>query len=241
MSPLWLILGCAVFYLIHSHLSSLPGNPAGSLKQRNNQPLKHMAKPRIEQNQDGSVTVRLRNVRLSFPALFKPRSMEAGKEPTHQATFLMLRQNDPENNLALMKQGIDLVVKAGLKGVHPGPDRVCLQSGKQKGERGIDGYSADIAYVSSNSKKRPVVVDRDLTPLTGEDGRPYGGCYVNATVRLWAQDGVKNPQWGRRVNAQLRAVQFFADGEPFGESSVDANEEFAAEEGGGAGSADDLL
>lgn len=200
-----------------------------------------MSKPRIVENKDGSVTVRLRNVRLSFPALFKPRAFEPGKDPTHQATFLMARQGDPEKNLELVKQGIALVVKNGLRGVHPGADRVCVRSGKEKGERGIDGYNADIAYLSANSKKRPIVVDRDLSPLTGEDGRPYGGCYVNASVRLWAQDGVKNPKWGKRVNAQLRAVQFWAEGEPFGESSVDAGEEFEGGEGGEPASSDELL
>jgi hypothetical protein len=200
-----------------------------------------MAKPRIVENKDGSVTVRLRNVRLSFPALFKPRAFEPGKDPVHQATFLMARQGDPEKNLELVKQGIALVVKNALRGIHPGADRVCVRSGKEKGERGIDGYNADIAYLSGNSKKRPIVVDRDLSPLTGEDGRPYGGCYVNASVRLWAQDGVKNPKWGKRVNAQLRAVQFWADGEPFGESSVDAGEEFEEGEGGEPAAADDLL
>lgn len=200
-----------------------------------------MSKPRIVENKDGSVTVRLRNVRLSFPALFKPRAFEPGKDPTHQATFLMARQGDPEKNLELVKQGIALVVKNGLRGVHPGADRVCVRSGKEKGERGIDGYNADIAFLSANSKKRPIVVDRDLSPLTGEDGRPYGGCYVNASVRLWAQDGVKNPKWGKRVNAQLRAVQFWAEGEPFGESSVDAGEEFEGGEAGEPASSDELL
>lgn len=199
-----------------------------------------MAKPRITENKDGSVTVRLRNVRLSFPSLFKPRAFEPGKEPTHQATFLMPRAGDPEGNLDFVKQAIALVVKNGLRGVHPGADRVCVRSGKEKGDRGIDGYSADIAYLAANSRKRPVVVDRDLTPLTGEDGRPYGGCFVNASVRLWAQDGVKNPKWGKRVNAQLRAVQFWAEGEPFGESSVDAADEFEGGEDAPA-SADELL
>jgi hypothetical protein len=199
-----------------------------------------MSKPRIVENKDGSATVRLRNVRLSFPALFKPRAFEPGKEPVHQATFLMLRQGDPEQNLEIVKQGIALIVKNGLRGVHPGADRVCIRSGKEKGERGIDGYSAEIAYLAANSKRRPVVVDRNLAPLTGEDGRPYGGCYVNASIRLWAQDGVKNPKWGKRVNAQIRAVQFWAEGEPFGESSVDAADEFEGEDEAPA-AAEDLL
>ena len=200
-----------------------------------------MAKERITENRDGSVTVRLRNVRLSFPSLFKARAFEEGKEPTFQATFLMPRTGDPENNLDYLKQGIGIVVKNGLKGQHPGADRVCVRSGKEKGERGIDGYSAEMAYCSANSRKRPIVVDRNMTPLTEEEGKPYAGCYVNASIRLWAQDGSKNPKWGKRVNAQLRAVQFAAEGEPFGDSSVDPEDEFEAGEDGAPQQSDGLL
>ncbi len=202
-----------------------------------------MSKPRIVENKDGSVTVRLRNVRCSFPDLFVAKAFEEGKTPTFNCTALMPRQNDPEKNLEYVKQGIALVVKNGLGGVHPGADRVCVKSGKEKGERGIAGYSADMAFVGASCRKRPVVVDRDMTPLNGENGRPYGGCYVNMSIRLWAQDGKKQPKWGKRVNAQLRAVQFWADGEPFGTSGVDAEEEFDGEGGEGAtpASADDLL
>lgn len=40
----------------------------------------------------------------------------------------------------------------------------------------------------------------------------YSGCYVNASIELWAQDN----QYGQRINAQLRGVQFLRDGEAFG-------------------------
>lgn len=176
---------------------------------------------------DDSVTVRLRNVRLSFPALFKPRAFEEGNEPSYQATFLMALKGDKEGNAEFLKQGIAHVIKTGLKGKHPGAEKICLRSGKEKGERGIDGYDENMVFCSSNSRKKVPVVDRDLTPLTEEDGKPYAGCYVNATVRLWAQDN----KFGKRVNAQLRAIQFFADGEPFGESAVDPESEFANEAG----------
>jgi hypothetical protein len=183
---------------------------------------------RITQAQDGSVTVRLRNVRLSFPSLFEPRSFEEGGNPSYQATFLMARKGDKDENAKLTLQAVDLVVKSGLKGKHPGKDKVCIRSGEEKGERGIDGYNADMCFVSSSSKKRVPVVDRDLSPLTQDDNKPYAGCYVNATIRLWAQDN----KFGKRVNAQLRAIQFAADGEPFGEGSVDAAEEFSDVVGG---------
>ena len=83
-------------------------------------------------------------------------------------------------------------------------------------------------YVSARSVKRPGVVDRDLSPLTAEDGKPYAGCYVFATIRLWAQDN----QWGKRINASLRNVQFIKDGEAFGEKPVAPDEDFTPVEDG---------
>lgn len=202
---------------------------------------------RITQAPDGSVTVRLRNVRLSFPALFEPRAFDGDgdgdkkKDASYQATFLMAKPGkDPkDDNAKLVLEAVALVVKAGLKGKHPGKEKVCIRSGEEKGERGIDGYHADMCYVSSNSRKKVPVVDRDLTPLSDGDGKPYAGCFVNATIRLWAQDN----KYGRRVNAQLRAIQFWGDGEPFGEGAVDAAEEFGDTSEGDASdvSVDEML
>lgn len=186
-----------------------------------------MAIERINLNEDGSAIVRLRNVRLSFPALFEPRSFEEGGSASFQSTFIMAKQGDPEQNAQYMSKAIAHVIKTGLKNKHPGRDKVCLRDGQEKGERGIDGYDDTIYYTSSNSRKQPTVVDRDLTQLSAKDNKPYAGCYVNATVRLWAQDN----KYGKRVNAQLRAVQFYADGDPFGESSANAEDEFESADG----------
>ena len=184
-----------------------------------------MANERIVINQDDSVTVRLRNVRLSFPALFKPRAFDETKEPSFSAVFLMAKEGDPEKNAVYVNQGIQAVIKAAFKGKHPGRERVCLKDAAEKGERGVDGYDDTLYFVSTGNKKKVPIVDRDLTPLVETDGKPYAGCFVNATIRLWAQD---HKQYGKRVNAQLKAIQFFGDGEPFGEPSVDPAEEFEA-------------
>jgi hypothetical protein len=77
-------------------------------------------------------------------------------------------------------------------------------------------------FINARSDKRPGVVNRDMTPLTKDDNKPYAGCYVNATVRIWGQDN----QYGKRINAALRAVQFVKDGKPFGEGNIDVNKEF---------------
>jgi hypothetical protein len=66
------------------------------------------------------------------------------------------------------------------------------------------------------------VIDRDKSPLTAEDGKPYSGCYVNCSLELWAQDN----SYGKRINAQLGGVQFFKDGDAFsgGGSAADADD-----------------
>lgn len=176
----------------------------------------------IIDTKDNSVTVRLRAVRLSFPSLFKPRAFQEDQEPKFSATFLMPKTGDVEENAKLMQQAVNEVIKLAFKGKSPGAEKLCFRDGATKEE--VDGYGDDVMFVSSNSSKKVPVVDRDLTPLVEEDGKPYAGCYVNATVRLWAQDN----KYGRRVNAQLRAVQFLRDGEPFGNSQANPEEEFEA-------------
>jgi hypothetical protein len=59
--------------------------------------------------------------------------------------------------------------------------------------------------------------------LNAASGRPYGGCYVNASVRLWVQDNA----FGKRVNCALAAVQFAGEGKAFGDAPVDPENEFS--------------
>lgn len=165
--------------------------------------------------------VKLSNVRLSYPNLFEAKAGPDGGKPTYSAVFLL----DKKANAAVIKAvqaAIAFAIKEGLKGKHPGADRVCLQDGSKKAD--TDGYGEEVMYISARNEKRPGVVNRDLSPLTADDGKPYAGCYVNAVVRLWAQDN----KFGKRVNASLRNVQFVKDGTPFGEKPVAPEEDFEA-------------
>ncbi len=66
--------------------------------------------------------------------------------------------------------------------------------------------------VPAAAPARPLVLDKDAkTHLYATDGKPYAGCYVNASIDIWAQDS----QYGKRVNAGLRGVQFIRDGDKF--------------------------
>jgi hypothetical protein len=78
--------------------------------------------------------------------------------------------------------------------------------------------------IKASASKRPMVLDRDRSPLTENDNRVYAGCYVNAIIELWAQ----NNQWGKRINANLLGVQFFKDGEPFADGETANADDFEA-------------
>lgn len=161
-------------------------------------------------------------VRLSYPALFEPKkAMEEGGKPKFGANFILDKKLHAEE-IKQLQDGIKKVKIAQWK--KEISCKTCLRDGAEKGDK--DGYGDDVMFVSASNDKRPGVVDRDLTPLTAQDGKPYAGCYVYCTFRLWAQDN----KFGKRVNASLRNVQFVKDGEPFGEKVPEATQDFSAVE-----------
>jgi len=164
----------------------------------------------------------LQNVRLAFPNLWVAQRVNGEGEPAFSAS-LLLAPDHPA--VAALNKAFEEVAKekwgakaaAVLKAMRA-TDKLCLHDGDTKSN--YDGFPGNM-YVSARSKVRPTVIDRDRTPLNQEDGKPYSGCYVNASIELWAQDN----KFGKRINAQLRGVQFFADGDAFAGGSTPADAE----------------
>lgn len=182
--------------------------------------------------------VKLKNVRLSFPALFTAKGFKQPdgtvSTPKFSGTFLLSKKLHKAEIKAIEAAIEEVKKEKWPKGINPKVMKPsCLHDGGEKPE--TDGYGDDVMYVSASASKRIPVVDADKSPLTEADGKPYAGCYVNASIRLWAQDN----QWGKRINAQLRAVQFVKDGEPFGEKPADVDEEFEDESSGSKSKSDD--
>ena len=150
--------------------------------------------------------ITLKNVRLSFPSLWR-KAVFNGEDTKFEATFL-LDKDEHADKIAEIEAAVAATIKEQLKGAKLKADKICLRDGDQET---YDGYEGCMSFKASNGR-RPLVIDRDRTPLTEDDGKPYAGCYVNATVELWAQ----NNQYGKRINANLLGVQFVADGESFG-------------------------
>lgn len=162
--------------------------------------------------------IKLSNVRLSFPSLFR-KAVFSGEETKFEATFLIDKSSQADK-IAEIDAAIKALVKDALKGAKLPADKVCLRDGDD-----VDyaGYANHMSIKASTSK-RPMVLDRDRSPLAEDDNRIYAGCHVNAIIELWAQ----NNQWGKRINANLLGVQFFKDGEPFSDGVTATADDFDA-------------
>ena len=166
----------------------------------------------------------LSDVRLAFPVLWKAKAIQDG-EPSFSASFILTPDNP---GIKVLNDAFIKVAKeqwgdkadAILKGLKA-QDRLALHDGATKSQ--YQGYEGNF-FVSTRSKTRPSVFDRNRAPLQEQDGKPYSGCYVNASIELWAQD---NKQFGKRINAQLRGVQFLRDGDAFAAGSPASEDEFA--------------
>jgi hypothetical protein len=169
--------------------------------------------------------IMLTNARLAFPNLFAPRPGTDGGKAKYGALFILEPGNPAIKQLNAMFAAVatekwgakaDAILK-GLKA----QDRLCLHDGATKAQ--YAGFEGNV-FVSANSDLKPTVLDKDRSALGSGDGKPYAGSYVNASIEVWAQD---SQQFGKRLNAQLRGVQFVKDGDAFGAGTVASEDEFA--------------
>lgn len=167
--------------------------------------------------------IKLTNVRLAFPQLFEAKTVNGEGKPAFSAAFL-IDPADPQ--VKAIHAAIEQVAKdkwgakadAMLKQMR-GTDKVALHDGDLKSA--YDGFPGNL-YISARSATRPLVINTDKTPLIEADGKPYAGCYVNASVELWAQDN----NYGKRINASLGGIQFAKDGDAFAGGGAASEDEF---------------
>ena len=166
-------------------------------------------------------TVKIKDVRIAFTDnLWVAKEFTPGDgRPRRSATFIV----EPESaNDKMIREEIKKIAatawgeKAGqmLKKYKDDPAKFCyvFEKANKSGDvfEGFEGMMS----ISANraDKKGPVlVVDRDgRTPIPGNSGKLYAGCYVNATIDLWAQTG----QFAG-IRAALSGVQFVREGDAF--------------------------
>lgn len=160
--------------------------------------------------------ITLKNVRLSFPSIFRRASFN-GEEGKFEATFLLTKDGDAAQ-IAMIEAAIEEAIKTAK--IKVPSDKRCLKDGD---DVEYDGYAGCMSFKASTNK-RPTLINRDKSPLVEDDNVLYAGCYVNAICDIWVQ----NNNYGRRVNANLYGIQFVKDGQPFGSGDVDVTDEFDA-------------
>ena len=171
-------------------------------------------------------TVKLNDVRLSFAnALFEPQKVQGQGEAKFSASFI-LPPNHP--GVAAIKAAMKAVAEAkwGAKAAETfmalkAGDKLALHDGDSKPQ--YQGYKGNL-FVNASNKIKPLVIDGNKSPLAATSGRPYAGCYVNGSIELWAQDN----QFGKRINATLKGVQFLRDGERLAGGGVASADDFEA-------------
>lgn len=167
----------------------------------------------------------LKNVRLSFPNLFEPSTVGGEGAPRYSA-MLILEPTHPQ--LVEIRAKMKAVAKekwaAKADTTYTGlekTDKLALHDGDTKSQ--YDGVGGNwFISAAAQETARPTVIDQNKSPLTAKDGKPYAGCYVNASIDLWPQDN----KYGKRINAQLRGIQFLRDGDAFAAGRPADSDEF---------------
>lgn len=166
--------------------------------------------------------------RLSFPKLVEPSAFEAGGALKFSCDLII----DPNGRdwqqvisrameVAQLKwkehanQVVNMINQdRKIRFYGQGAEKINKQT-----YRPYDGYPG-MVYISCSSDYRPQMVrangstaesDMEIMNLAR---KLYGGCYVNAAIKIWAQDN----KWGRGLRCECVAIQFDQDGEPFGDN-----------------------
>lgn len=176
----------------------------------------------------------LKDVRLAFPNLFEATTVAGEGKPRYSATLLFPAEHAQHEQIrkiieAVAREKWKDKAQALLTGLYK-TGKVALHDGDEKAQ--YDGFPGNFFVAAASQENAPpTVIDRDRSPLSRTSGRPYAGCYVNASLEFWAQDN----QWGKRINCTLRGVQFYRDGDSFSAGRPADSDEFEdVTEGAGA-------
>jgi Protein of unknown function (DUF2815) len=192
----------------------------------------------------------LKNVRLSYPDIWQPGAPPKNAKPGQVGKFGCQGIFAPDSEAAKVAQAAFL--KAAQETFGPNwqaileameKSKKCIRNGNANLDQSGNvrqGYAGNL-YIVARNKSKPVIVDAakrggEWVHLTEADGKPYGGCYVNLKVDIYAQKA--KGEISANVSATLKAIQFVSDGEAFGSGpgNADGFEDMGTDEGEGSAS-----
>jgi len=189
-------------------------------------------------------TIKLLNVRLSFPHIYKPQEQENDDGTTRESfnsVFMVPKEDNPHLKpiLAAMKAGSAEAKKKAWGGNEEEWPRIPASMTCFKDGDNDDHFTTPraeyaghyILSASSPGNRPPRVVtnrkgsdDRWIDAEPGKKNAPYAGCWVNAVVEVYGQKKDPKRKMPNRINASFSVVQFLKDGEAFGNSGADPDD-----------------
>jgi hypothetical protein len=174
--------------------------------------------------------VKLNNVRLSFPDLWEATQFHGTGPFSYKAAFLFKPDSAEHKAItaaieAVMTEKFKAKAKSVIADTKDNSQKCCLYSGDSKSYEGYEGMMV-LSTTRRQEDGMPLILgggpDRKSPLSEKERGMIYGGCYVNASVDIWAQ----NNEFGKAARAQLRGIQFLRDGDSFGAGVPVSDNEF---------------
>lgn len=188
--------------------------------------------------------IKLTDVRIAFiDSLVGPaKDYQDNKVFRHSATFLIEpgSANDKAIAAAIDKEAKESWGKkatAMLESIKGNNNKYCYTKGDLKDYDGFQGMLV-LAGHRKQIDGRPLLLDSVLDPATekparlmgsdgkfieGKEGRIYAGCYVNAAVEIYAQQGQN-----AGIRCGLMVVQFARPGDSFGGAARPTDDDFDA-------------
>ena len=166
-------------------------------------------------------TILIKKARASYPHLSRPFALPARptpedpnpRQPTpaYSMTAILLKGDH-----AATKAMCDEVIAQLIAGT-----KITRVAGSNKFIRDGDAGAKDECIgcwtiSARDTRNKPTVVGPDRLKLPDDSPLAYAGAWCNLHIKPWVQDN----HWGKRVNANLLAVQFTGGGDPIGGGTI---------------------
>lgn len=162
--------------------------------------------------------VRVDGVICSYPHLDKPWKKNDGDREKFSVTGLAPKETHNEVK-ALLVEVINNLLTSNKMGKIGAEHKFVRNGDTEDGPLKPETEGMWIIKSSENPERPPKVRDERTKVMTPQEiaKRIYPGCIINILIRPWAQDN----KHGKKINANLVAVQFVRDGTRIGEAAID--------------------
>lgn len=161
--------------------------------------------------------IKLNGVRVSFPKFFVKNPKNRDGDTVKPGATWLLHPQDNAADIAKCNKAIEDILGAKNKGKKLEASKYFLRDGDLSGRGEYEGY-----MIASTNTRTPTtlprVMDAGKRIVKSEDDLDdfYSGIYCNVLVSPWWQDN----KHGKRVNAELLAVQVLKGGEALASGGV---------------------